>query len=111
MYGCVAAELAEGIVAFAGKLTTIPSVYQVVICHILTRIPKSSSRFVVPVNFEPAQHDVSDTVRLTSDFDNIHFWPHRELFDAKNFAIGMKKYVNSMRKAAIHAFMQCQKQV
>ena len=68
--------------------------------------------FLVPGNFEPARHAISDTViRLTSDFDNIHFWPHCKLFDAKNFArdgvhmsaIGMKKYVNSMRKAAFHA--------
>ena len=44
--GCVAEELVEGTVAFARKLTTIPSVLQVVICHILTRIPKSSGRFV-----------------------------------------------------------------
>ena len=118
--GCVAEELAEGIVAFARKLTTISYVLHVVICHILTRIPKSSGRFLVPGNFEPACHAISVTlIRLTIDFDNIHFWPHCKLFDAKHFArdgvhmsaIGMKKYVNSMRKAAIHAFMQCQKQV
>ena len=66
--GCVAEELAEGIVAFARKLTTISSVLNVVICHILTRIPKSSGCFLVPDNFEPARHAISDTViRLTSD--------------------------------------------
>ena len=69
--GCVAEELVEGIVTFARKLTTMPSVLQVVICHILTRIPKSSGRFVVPGNFETTRHGVSDTVvRLTSNFYN-----------------------------------------
>ena len=43
--GCVAEELAEGIVAFVRKLTTISSVLHAVICHILTRIPKSRGRF------------------------------------------------------------------
>ena len=118
--GCVAEDLAEGIVEFARKLTAIPSVLQVVICHILTRIPKPSGRFVVRHDFEVARHTVSDTVvRLISNFDNIHFWPHRKLFDAKNFArdgvhmsaTGMEKYVSSMRKAAIHAFKRCQKHV
>ena len=84
------------------------------ICHILTRIPKSSGRFVVPGNLEPVLA-VSDTVvRLTSDFDNIHFWPHSKLFEAKNFArygvhmyaIDMKKYVNSIRKTGINALSE-----
>ena len=84
---CVAEELAEGTVAFARKLTTIPSVLQVVICHILTRIPNSSGRFVVASNFEPSRHAVSDTVVwLTSDFDNIHFLSHRKLCHAKDFS-------------------------
>ena len=56
-------------------------------------------------------NQLDTVIRLTSDFDNIHFWPHCKLFNAKNFArdgvhmsaIGMKKYVNSMRKVAIHA--------
>ena len=83
--GCVAEELAEGIVAFARKLTTISSVLNVVICHILTRIPKSSGCFLVPGNFEPARHAINDSYSANKRFDNIHFWPHCKLFDAKNF--------------------------
>ena len=52
-------ELAEGIVAFARKLTSISSVLQVVKCQILTRIPKSDSHFVVPNDFDQARHTVS----------------------------------------------------
>lgn len=115
--GCAPEELAEGIVLFAQKLTSIPSVLQVVICHILTRIPKSGSHYVVPNDFDQSRHIVSTrTAQLITDSNKINFWAHRELFLPKHFArdgvhIGMKRYVSSMRRAAIIAFKRCQHQV
>ena len=109
-------ELAEGITS----IVTIPFVLQVVICHILTRIPKSSSRYVVPNDFDQARHTVSTRIaQLIVDSDKIKLWAHRELFLPKNFArdgvhmstVGMKRYVSSMRRAAIMAFKRCQHQL
>ena len=42
--GCVPEDLAERIVAFARELLTIPSVSQLVVCEILTRIPIECGR-------------------------------------------------------------------
>ena len=71
--GCAPEELAEGIVAFARKLTTIPSVLQVVICNILTRIPKFSSRYVVPNDVDQARHIVSTQIaQLIIDSEKIN---------------------------------------
>ena len=43
--GCIHEHLVELIEAFARELLTIPSVSQVVVCYILTRIPVDCGRF------------------------------------------------------------------
>ena len=85
--GCDPGNLAEGIVAFARGLLTIPSVTQVVVCEILTRIPVQFSRFPVRLDFHHARQIANNKVRaLIADLENITFYHHIKLLDKKNYA-------------------------
>ena len=114
--GCVPEDLAERIVAFARELLTIPSVSQVVVCEILTRIPVECGRFEVRPDFDSARQVVKNKIcTLIAKFENINLWHHLKLSKGVNFArdgvhmsaVGMPRYVSSIRSAAVAAAKRC----
>ena len=87
--GCVPEDLAERIVAFARELLTIPSVSQAVVCEILTPTPVECGRFEVRPDFDSARQVVKKR-------HGVHM-----------SAVGMPRYVSSIRSAAVAAAKQC----
>ena len=69
--GCDPGKLADGTVAFARELLTIPSVAQVVVYEILMRNPVQFSRFPVRPDFDHARQIANNKVRaLIADLEN-----------------------------------------
>ena len=75
---CVPEDLADRIVAFARELLTIPSVAQVVVCEIVTRVPVRFSRYELRPDFEHVRQIVNDKIYASlKDLDNITYWHYR----------------------------------
>ncbi|KAK2160511.1 hypothetical protein NP493_1642g00008 [Ridgeia piscesae] len=114
------ALLASRIVSFGKSVLAPPTVSEVVLCQLLPRIairPTGRRRFPVRAVFNDARFVVNRTLEgLTRDLTHIQYWRHRGMhadreqyfdrFGVHLNAVGMRKYVRSIRGAAQFAAKQ-----
>lgn len=113
-------RLASRIVSFAQSVLALDTVSEVVLCQILPRValrPTGRRRFPTRADFNEARFVVNRTLdSLTRDLPHIQYWRHRgmhadweQYFDRCGVhlnAVGMRKYVRSIRGAAQFAARQ-----
>ena len=109
--------LAKRIIDFAKLVAAVNSVAEVLVCQVLPRVlvrPTGRTRFPTRVDFNDARFMVNRTLAaLTADLPHIHYWRHRgmhanwqQYFDRFGVHLndaGMRKYVRSIRGAAMFA--------
>jgi hypothetical protein len=114
------ALLASRIVSFGQSVFALPTVSEVVLCQLLPRVairPTGRRRFPVRADFNEARFVVNRTLEgLTRDLTHIQYWRHlgmhadwEQYFDRFGVhlnAVGMRKYVRSIRGAAQFAAKQ-----
>ena len=113
-------RLASRIVALAQRVLAVASVSEVVLCQVMPRVavrPTGPRRYAPRADFNDARFVVNRTLdALTSDLPHIHYWRHRgmhanweQYFDSCGVhlnEVGMRKYVRSIRGAALFAAKQ-----
>ena len=109
--------LAKRITDFAKLVAAVNSVAEVLVCQVLPRVlvrPTRRTRCPTRVDFNDARFVVNRTLAaLTADLPHIHCWRHRgmhanwqQYFDRFGVHLndaGMRKYVRSIRGAAMFA--------
>ena len=115
------ALIASRIVSFGQSVFALRTVSEVVLCQLLPRVairPTGRRRFPVRADFNEARFVVNRTLEgLTRDLTHIQYWRHRGMhadwepyifgrFGVNLNAVGMRKYVRSIRGAAQFAAKQ-----
>ncbi|KAI0214461.1 hypothetical protein LSAT2_000441, partial [Lamellibrachia satsuma] len=102
------------------RVLAVASVSEVVLCQVMPRVavrPTGRRRYAPRADFNDARFVVNRTLdALTSDLPRIHYWRHRgmhanweQYFDNCGVhlnEVGMRKYVRSIRGAALFAAKQ-----
>ena len=105
--------LAKRITDYAKLVAAVNSVAEVLVCQVLPRVlvrPTGRTRFPTRIDFNDARFVVNRTLAaFTADLPQIHYWRHRGMhanwhrFGVHLNDAGMRKYVRSIRGAAMFA--------